>query len=136
LPFRQLEGFIRALTEHVDGLKAPDYTTIWWRVKRMKLELDPEVRRDEDVTIAVDSSGMKVSNRGEWIRRKWKVRRGYLKVHIAVDVKSKRVMSVEVTREDVHDGEVLRQLVDKACEKANVVSWLMAHTTRGITSGT
>lgn len=28
LSFRQLEGFTRALTEHVDGLKAPDYTTM------------------------------------------------------------------------------------------------------------
>jgi hypothetical protein len=28
LPYRQLEGFMRALSQHVDGLKAPDYTTI------------------------------------------------------------------------------------------------------------
>ena len=114
LPFRQLEGFTRALTEHVDGLKAPDYTTIWWRVKRMKLDLDPDVRHDEDVTIAIDSSGIKVSNRGEWIRHKWKVKRGYLKVHIAVDVRTKRIVSMEVTKEDTHDGKMLRPLVDKA----------------------
>lgn len=87
----------------------------------MKLELDPEVRHDEDVTIAVDSSGIKVSNRGEWLRRKWKVRRGYLKVHIAVDVRTRRIMSMEVTREDVHDGKMLKPLVDKACEKAKGV---------------
>jgi len=120
LPYRQLEGFVRALTKHVDGLKAPDYTTIWWRLKRMKLELDPEVKLDEDVTIAVDSSGIKVSNRGEWIRRKWKVRRGYLKVHIAVDVRTKQILSIEVTKEDVHDGKMLRPLVDKASKNAKV----------------
>jgi hypothetical protein len=28
LPYRQLEGFMRGLTQYVDGLKAPDYTTI------------------------------------------------------------------------------------------------------------
>ena len=28
LPYRQPEGFMRALSQHVDGLKAPDYTTI------------------------------------------------------------------------------------------------------------
>jgi len=28
LPYRQLEEFTRALNQHVDGLKAPDYTTI------------------------------------------------------------------------------------------------------------
>ena len=26
LPYRQLEGFMRALSQHVDGLKAPDYS--------------------------------------------------------------------------------------------------------------
>jgi hypothetical protein len=28
LPYRQLEGIMRALSQHVYGLKAPDYTTI------------------------------------------------------------------------------------------------------------
>jgi len=31
LPYRQPEGFTRALNQYVGGLKAPDYTTIWWR---------------------------------------------------------------------------------------------------------
>ena len=30
----------------------------------MKVELDPDVDPDKDVTIAVDSTGIKVSNRG------------------------------------------------------------------------
>jgi len=36
LPYRQLEGFMRGLSQHVDGLKAPDYTTIWrsWKKHR------------------------------------------------------------------------------------------------------
>ena len=28
LPYRQLEGFTRVLTKHVDGLDTPDYTSI------------------------------------------------------------------------------------------------------------
>jgi hypothetical protein len=43
-------------------LKAPDYTTIWWRVAKMKVNLESCVALDKDVTIAVDSSGIKVSN--------------------------------------------------------------------------
>ena len=35
--------------------------------------------------IAIDSSGIKVTNKREWIRHKWKVKRGYLKMHIAVN---------------------------------------------------
>jgi hypothetical protein len=104
LPYRQLEGFMQALSNHVDGLKAPDYTTIWWRIARMKVDVSSNILLDKDVTITVDSTGIKVSNRGEWIRKKWKVKRGFIKVHIAVDVKTKQILAIEVTREDVGDG--------------------------------
>lgn len=120
LPFRQLEGFTKALTNHVDGLKAPDYTSMWWRVSRMKVELDASIKPDEDVTIALDSSGIKVSNRGEWIRQKWRVRRGFIKIHLAVDVKTKQIISMEVTKEDVPDGRMLKPLVEEASSKAEV----------------
>jgi hypothetical protein len=112
LPYRQLEGFMRGLSQHVDGLKAPDYTTIWWRVAKMKVNLESSVALDKDVTIAVDSSGIKVSNRGEWIHKKWRVQRGFIKVHIAVDTKTKQILAIEVTKEDVGDGRMLGRLVD------------------------
>jgi hypothetical protein len=118
LPYRQLEGFMRGLSQHVDGLKAPDYTTIWWRIAKMKVDLASSVALDKDVTIAVDSSGIKVSNRGEWIHKKWKVKRGFIKIHIAVDTKTKQILAIEVTREDVGDGRMLKRLVDGASSKA------------------
>ena len=59
LPYRQLEGFMRALSQRVDGLKAPDYTTIWWRVSKMKVDLAPSVAMNKDVTIAVEATGIK-----------------------------------------------------------------------------
>jgi hypothetical protein len=120
LPYRQLEGFMRGLSQHVDELKAPDYTTIWWRVAKMKVDLVSTVELDKDVTIAVDSTGIKVSNRGEWIRKKWKVKRGFIKVHIAVDTKTKQILAIEVTREDVGDGRMLGRLVEGSAGKANV----------------
>ncbi len=65
LPYRQLEGFMRGLTQYVDDLKVPDYTTIWWRVFKMKVDIASKVQLDKDVTTPVDSSSIKVSNRGE-----------------------------------------------------------------------
>ena len=50
---------------------------------------------DDYLIIAVDSTGIKITNRGQWILDKWMhktTKRGgkeYLKIHIAVDVKSK-----------------------------------------------
>lgn len=77
----------------------------------MKVELASSVDLDKDVTIAVDSSGIKVSNRGEWMHKKWKVKRGFIKVHIAVDIKTKQILAIEVTKEDVGDGRMLGRLV-------------------------
>jgi len=41
----------------------------------------PFVYLGRDIVVAVDSSGMKVTNRGEWIRNKWKIRKGWIEAH-------------------------------------------------------
>jgi len=60
-----------------------------------------------DVIIAIDSTGIKVTNRGEWMRHKWhcKSRKGYLKIHVAVDINNNNIksLSLNVTTEKIHD---------------------------------
>jgi hypothetical protein len=74
----------------------------------------------DNFVIASDSTtGVKVTNRGEWIRHKWNVKRGYLKIHVAVDIKRKRILSLQVTSEQVHDGQVLPILVEDITIKQN-----------------
>jgi hypothetical protein len=125
LPYRQLEGFTRALSRYVEGLKAPDHSTIQWRAGKLQLSLDQALADPVgDLVIALDASGIKVTNRGEWKRRRWKARRGYLKVHIAVDVKQKRIVSLEVTDERTGDGGMLQPLVEEASGKGKVVKVL------------
>jgi hypothetical protein len=53
---------------------------------------------------------------------KWYVRKGYLKIHVAVDIKKKkRILSLEVISEEVHDdGRMLSKLVDNASENNNL----------------
>jgi hypothetical protein len=40
LPYRQTEGFVRAMARHVKGLKAPDYSTIDRRANKLDLSLE------------------------------------------------------------------------------------------------
>ncbi len=54
------------------------------------------------------------------MHHKWHVRKGYLKIHIAVDIEKKRIVSLEVTSEEVHDGKMLKKLVDNASENNNL----------------
>lgn len=68
LPYRQTEGVIRA---HA-GNKVPSiphYSTINRRVNQLDIKINEHV--GNDIVIAIDSTGIKVSNRGEWIRHKW-----------------------------------------------------------------
>ena len=66
--------------------------------------------------IAIDSTGIKVTNRGQWMSDKWggvrdKRKRGYLKIHVAVNTKTREILALEVTDEKVHDGTMMKKLV-------------------------
>jgi len=117
LPYRQLEGFLRKLSELIPEIKPTDYTNIWRRGTQLKLGLPDTISAsDEPVVIAVDSTGIKVTNRGEWMREKWKVHRGWIKVHLAVNAETKEIVAIEVTDERVSDGSKFNSLVDQAEE--------------------
>ncbi len=121
MPYRQAEGFVASLSKFVDGLKAPDYSTMDRRMNGLDVSLeDSLIQSNAPVSIAVDASGIKVHNGGDWIRHVWKVKRGYLKIHFAVDIRTKQVVSMDVSSEKVADGRRLKRLVNRASENVRV----------------
>jgi Transposase DDE domain len=118
MPYRETEGFVHFLSKHIEGLKVPDYSTIDRRTNKLDVRLDKSlIESNSPVTIAVDSSGIKVHNGGDWIRHVWKVKRGYLKIHFSVDIKTKQVVSMDVSSEKVHDGRRLKRLLMNRAEE-------------------
>ena len=82
-----------------------------------------EIDESEDVTIAIDSTGIKVTNRGQWLRDKWFVKKkGHLKIHVAVNVRTREILALEVTDEKVHDGKMMCRLVDRMLKQNNAVN--------------
>jgi len=126
LPYRQTEGVVR---EHASNTlpSIPDYSNISRRINRLDIKINDDsiksnLQHADNFVIAIDSTtGLKVTNRGEWIRHKWKVKRGYLKIHIAVDIKRKRILSLDVTSEQVHDGKGLPVLIEDITIKQNKI---------------
>ncbi len=121
IPYRQTEGIARKIFGAL-GLKIPNFRTLHYRFTTSDLNLsdfpDPEELPD-DFVIIVDSTGLKVTNRGEWLRKKHgKRRKGWIKLHIALDLKSKKVVAVEVTDERVKDSQKAKELVQKSKKKA------------------
>jgi hypothetical protein len=81
---------------------------------------------DEYTVIAIDSTGIKVTDRGQWMQDKWNVRnnnkKGYLKIYIAVNIKSKKILSIKVTNEHVNDIKALPILVDDVMKSNNITA--------------
>ncbi len=118
LPYRQTEGIAQG---HAKGKvpSIPDYTTISRRINRLDIKIQDKSEEFENdyIVIAIDSTGIKVTNRGQWMQDKWNVKKkGYLKIPVAVNVKTKKILSMKVTDEHVHDSKALPELVENIIE--------------------
>ena len=103
----------------------PGYSQIC--IRRVK-KLDIATKRsdngyDKDIIIAIDSTGIKVTNRGQWMQEeKWQQIRNkkcYLNIHVAVNIKTKEIIALEVTDEKSHDGKVIPKLIEHFLENNN-----------------
>jgi hypothetical protein len=115
MPYRQLEGYTRILHRLVPELPSADYSGIRKRI--LRLNLDPYRHLSESngpVTIALDSTGVRVEKAGGWIERKHGKKKRYVKLHFAVNTVTHEVVAMEVSTDDVHDSRAVLGLLDEA----------------------
>lgn len=118
LPYRQTEGIIKAtIGKSIPEYKQPpSYSQICRRTNKLDIDInsgDDGIDNDIVIIIAADSTGIKVTNRGQWMQDKWNLgKKGYLKIHVAVNIKTKEILALEVTDEKVHDSKVMKNLVE------------------------
>jgi hypothetical protein len=125
LQFRQTECIAQG---HAKGKvpSIPNYSTISRRINRLDIKIKDVDSKNKDskdqyIVIAVDSTGIKVTNRGQWMREKWHVKKkGYLKIHVAVDVKTKKILSIKVTDEHVHDSKAVPELIENIIKSGDI----------------
>ena len=117
MPYRQLEGFTSALNRLAPQAQTADYSGLRKRILRHPVDPYRSLKEtDEPVTIALDSSGIKVEKAGGWIERKHGKKKRYVKLHFAVRVDTHEVVAMTVTTDDVHDSEEAPALLEKAEE--------------------
>jgi hypothetical protein len=118
LPYRQTEGIIKATGKRLPS--NPSYGHICKRINRLNIDIKREKLVD-DLVITIDSTGIKVTNRGQWMSDKWhkQNKKGYLKIHVAVDTKTKEILALEVTSEKVHDSIMLKKLVNHVLDSSS-----------------
>ena len=131
LPYRQTQGIINAIIgRSLPSKSRPSYGHICKRINKINVDIkggvqgESKMADDDYIMISIDSSGAKITNRGQWMDKKWKVkdRKGYLKIHVAVDIKTKEILALEVTDEKVHDGKMLKKLVNSVLDKSTTTT--------------
>lgn len=111
---RQTQGFIESIFSLMNlELSVPEHSTVSRRLKRLEITL-PRIPKKESRHVVVDSTGIKVYGEGEWKTRQHGIskRRTWRKLHLGVDETTGEILSAVVTTNDVHDGEVLEDILD------------------------
>jgi len=114
LPYRQTEGIIKATGKSIPS--HPSYSQICRRINKLNITNNRMGMDDDDdgIIIAADSTGIKVTNRGQWMQDKWNIKKkkGYLKIHIAININTKEILALKVTDDKVHDGKIMQKLIE------------------------
>ena len=111
---RQTQGFIESVFSLMGlELSVPEHSTVSRRLKTLDISL-PVLPKQGSRHVVVDSTGIKVYGEGEWKTRQHGIskRRTWRKLHLGVDEETGEILSAVVTTNDVHDGEVLRNILD------------------------
>ena len=125
--YRQLVDMVMEMIDHKDDI------TIFRRMEKLKVDIKGDMiivtqmqdKNRPKYILAIDSTGLKQHNRGEWIRKKWKIRRGFVKAHLLIDVKTHHILAVSVTSEKVGDSRVLPELLNQIADDLQEVAPLV-----------
>jgi hypothetical protein len=111
LPYRQTEGVIKVTGKNILP-DHPCYSQICRRLNKLDIISNMMDDDDENIVIAIYSTGIKVT-KCQWMQEKWLIKKkGYLKIHIAANIKSKEILALEVTDEKVHYAKVMLKLIE------------------------
>lgn len=125
IPYRTVQGIVRGLSEYL-RIEEMHFTHIRRRILKIKpsvtnLGFEGEEDDDKPITLIVDASGLTISKKGDYIEEKWiREKKEFVKLHIAVDEKSKKVVSFRITKGNVHDTKKFGPLVKESAKRHDI----------------
>jgi hypothetical protein len=116
--YRALQGIVQALSNnHKYNFPVISYSQICRRINTLEVCFESV---EENLVVAIDGSGEKVTNRGEWIRHKWKVKRGWIKVVIMGSTDGS-IVDIRVGPETLDERKAARGMIRKNHKKIQKV---------------
>ncbi len=121
---RQCQGFLESIFALMGlDVAVPDHSTLSRRLGQLTVSL-PVVDKAAARHVVVDSTGVKVYGEGEWKTRQHGIsrRRTWRKLHLGIDEATGEILVGVVTTNKVHDGTVLKDILDGIEAKIEQVS--------------
>jgi hypothetical protein len=116
--YRTCEGIIEGISENYKfEFPVISYTQICRRVN--SLEINFEINED-NLIVAGDGSGEKSTKRGGWMREKWKVKKGWIKV-VILGTPDGKVVDIRVGTEALDERASVRGMIKNNHNKINKI---------------
>jgi len=112
--WRQVKGILLSLSEWISIPNVPSKSQINNRFNLLDFEMEETIIKNKYQNIALDSSGLKLRFSGQWVREKHREKKPFLKIHVAVNTKTKQVTAMDLTDDGVNDLSCARELILKS----------------------
>jgi len=106
---RALQGIMQVLSKRVGPFPVISFSQIRRRILSLSVSFK---KRAGAMVVSCDGSGLKAGNRGEWIRQKWKVRRGWVKVVIMGNTQGD-IVDIHIGNENLDERATARGMIRK-----------------------
>jgi hypothetical protein len=126
ISYRTVQGIIRGLSDYIK-IEEIHFTQIRRRILRVKPSVGNVNLENDDnddnkpITVIVDASGLTITKKGDYIEQKWiRKKKEFIKLHIAVDAKSEKIISFRITKGNVHDSKKFSPMIREAYKEYDI----------------
>jgi hypothetical protein len=124
ISYRTVQGIVRGLSDYI-RIEEMHFTQIRRRILKVKPSIEDLNLDNNDgnnpITVIVDASGLTITKKGDYIEQKWiRKKKEFIKLHIAVDAKSEKIVSFRVTKGNVHDSKKFSPMIREVSEEYTI----------------
>lgn len=121
--YRDAEGMTQAMLQ--GRFPTPDFVTIWERTGAKAVSVDGstiniKLKNGKVHRLIADSTGLNMTNSGQWISIKWNVKHNFIKLHIMVDEESQKILAFRITDVNGGDASQFPGMLDESLENLGI----------------